>query len=96
MPDTVAVPILVPPVAQLVGAVDCGPNRVKVMVPDGAIPEPIAELIEVDAIAVPALPVDGPVTESAGLALEMDSVCPAEVSEPEAAVTFGLPAWVSP
>lgn len=34
-PDTVAVPTVVPPVEQSVGALDCGPNISNVIVPDG-------------------------------------------------------------
>ena len=55
-PDTVAVPTVVPPVVQLVGAEDSGPKTVTVIVPVGLallttvsdIPEPhvlVAELL---------------------------------------------------
>ena len=57
-------------------------------------PEELArvEPIELAPIAVPAVPPEGPVTLSVGLAFAMDSVWVADVKVPEAAVIFGLPA----
>ena len=39
MPDTDAVPTVVPPVVQVVGAEDCGPKTLKVIVPEALEPE---------------------------------------------------------
>jgi hypothetical protein len=69
LPDAVAVPTVVPPVEQLVGAEDCGPKTLNVIVPVGLYPEAITELIEVEAIGVPALSVAGPVAVTVGDAL---------------------------
>jgi hypothetical protein len=56
----VAVPTVVPPLVQVVGALACGPNTVNVIVPPAPLVAPeSAELIELAAIVVPALPVDG-------------------------------------
>jgi hypothetical protein len=62
LPLTVAVPTVVPPLVQLVGAVACGPNTTNVIVPVGADPPVSLELIWLAAIAVPAVPVFGAVT----------------------------------
>jgi len=60
LPDTGAVPTVVPPEVQVVGAVDWGPKTVKVIVPVGlAPPERIEEMLEV-AMVLPAVPVAGP------------------------------------
>ena len=72
LPATVAVPTVVPPVVQVVGAVAWGPKTVKVMVPVTAgavVPPASAELMELAAMAVPAVPVPGPVAVSVGAAL---------------------------
>jgi len=71
LPDTVAVPTVVLPVEQLVGAEACGPKTLTVIVPVELDPEelPSTELIELAGIAVPIVPVDGPVAVSAGEAL---------------------------
>jgi hypothetical protein len=71
LPETVAVPKAVPPLEQLVGAADCGPKTVTVMVPLEFEPDEPAstELIELEAIAVPAVPVVGPVAVTVGAAL---------------------------
>ena len=69
-------PTLEPPVVQLVGALDCGPKTANVTVPvavAGEVPDR-TELIEVDATAVPAVPVDGPESVRAGVAFVMVSV----------------------
>jgi hypothetical protein len=92
LPETVAVPTVVPPVAQLVGAEDCGPKTLIVIVPVGLVPPARVLDTELAAMAVPAVPEAGPDAVTVGLALEMDSVWEAEASEPEAAVIFGLPA----
>ena len=69
LPVTVAVPTVAPPVEQLVGAEDCGPKTVTVIVPVGL--EPLARTLEIElaAIAVPAVPLAGPVAVIVGLAL---------------------------
>jgi hypothetical protein len=69
LPDAVAVPTVVPPVEQLVGAEDSGPKTLKVIVPVGL--EPLAKALEtaVGAMVVPAVPPAGPVAETVGLAL---------------------------
>jgi hypothetical protein len=62
LPLTVAVPTVVPPEVQVVGAVDWGPKTVKVMVPVALEPEvaPSTPEIEVVAMAVPAAPLAAP------------------------------------
>ena len=90
MPVTLAVPTVVPPV-QLVGAVDSGPKTVKVIVPDGLMPEASAELIVLEAMAVPMVPDDGPVAVRVGTALEM---VVSDMAEPQllvAALLFESP-----
>ena len=93
-----AVPTGVPPDEQLVGAADCGPKTLIVMVPVEFEPDEPAstELIELGAIGELVLSVPGPVAVTVGLALAMDSVCLTEVRVPEAAVILGLPASESP
>jgi len=60
LPVTGAVPTVVPPEVQVVGAVDWGPKTVKVIVPAGlAPPERPEEMLEV-AMVLPAVPVAGP------------------------------------
>jgi hypothetical protein len=61
--ETVAVPTVVPPLVQSVGGEDCGPNTVKVIVPEAPLvaPDRVA-LIELAAIAVPTVPLAGDVT----------------------------------
>jgi hypothetical protein len=65
-PDAVAVPTVVPPVEQLVGADDSGPKTFTVIVPVGLSPEARTELIELDEIAVPMTSVEGPVAVTVG------------------------------
>jgi hypothetical protein len=98
LPDTVAVPTVVPVEAQLVGAEVCGPKTLKVIVPPEFVPDvpDNTELIDPVPIAVPMVPAEGPLADTFGEALEMDSVWLAEVSDPELAVTFGFPAFESP
>ena len=66
MPETVAVPTVVPPVEQLVGAEESGPKTLKVIVPEGLDPEPSAEVTELAPMAVPAVPFAGPVADAVG------------------------------
>ena len=70
LPDTVAVPTVVPAEEQLVGAEDCGPKILTVIMPVAFDPEEPdrTELIEVEAIGVPVLSVPGPDAVSVGLA----------------------------
>jgi hypothetical protein len=60
LPDTVAVPTVVPPLVQLLGGEDCGPKTVNPIVPLALLvaPDRLA-LIELAAIAVPAVPLAG-------------------------------------
>jgi hypothetical protein len=68
LPVTVAVPAVVPSDAHEVGAEDRGPNTLSVIVPVGeAPPESVADTDEA-ATAVPAVPVDGALNDSPGLA----------------------------
>jgi hypothetical protein len=63
LPDTLAVPTVDPPVEQSDGAEDCGPNTLKVIVPDGeAPPDRLAEIDDA-SILLPAVPEDGALTE---------------------------------
>jgi hypothetical protein len=63
--DTDAVPTVVPPVLQSVGAEDCGPNTVNVIVPVGLAPPDSVELIVPAAIAAFAVPLAGADTDVA-------------------------------
>jgi hypothetical protein len=60
LPETVAVPTVVPPLVHVLGALACGPNTVNVTVPPAppVAPDKI-ELIELAAIVDPALPLEG-------------------------------------
>jgi len=71
LPLTVAVPTVVPPEVQVVGAVDWGPKTVKVMVPVALEPEVAASVpeMEVLAMAVPAASLAGPDADRVGDAL---------------------------
>jgi hypothetical protein len=60
LPDTDAVPTVVPPEVQVVGAGACGPKTVKVMVPVGLDPPERSEVILPAEMAAPAVPVAGP------------------------------------
>ena len=75
---------------------DCGPKTLKVTVPLGLAPDERTELIEEAGIVEPDTAVAGPAAVTVGLALEIDSVCDTEVRDPEDAVIFGLPTFVSP
>jgi hypothetical protein len=60
LPLTVALPTVAPPLVQLLGAVACGPNTVKVIVPLAPLLAPArVELIWLAAIGWPEVPVDG-------------------------------------
>ena len=89
LPLTVAVPTVVPPVVQVVGAVPWGPNTVTVMVPVAFVPDEAAsvELMALAAIAVPALPVPGPVAVSVGDALPTTV---SDINEPQVEVAVLL------
>ncbi len=60
-PDTLAVPTVVPPEVQVVGAEAWGPKTVKVMVPVASEPDVAAKAPEIEPVAtvVPAVPVEG-------------------------------------
>ena len=62
LPETVAVPTVVPPLVQVLGAVVWGPKTVNVIVPVAPLAAPDrTEEIALVAIVVPAVPVVGPV-----------------------------------
>jgi hypothetical protein len=74
-PDTVVpVPTAVPPDVQEVGAEDCGPKTVKLMVPVGLDPEASTELTALAAMAAPAVPVPGPTAVTVGEAFGIVNV----------------------
>jgi hypothetical protein len=61
LPETVTVPAVVPPLVQVVGAVACGPNTVKVIVPVAPLVAPDrVELIELAAMTLPVVALAGP------------------------------------
>jgi hypothetical protein len=61
LPETVAVPTVVPPLVHVAGAVAWGPNTVNVTVPVApAVAPESAELTEPVEIAVPTFPLAGP------------------------------------
>jgi hypothetical protein len=63
LPLTGAVPTVAPPLVQLAGAVACGPNTVKVIVPVAPLLAPDkVELIELAVIACPAVAEAGAAT----------------------------------
>jgi hypothetical protein len=70
-PVTLAVPTVVPPEVQVVGALGCGPKTLKVMVPAALEPEvePNVDVIELVGIAVPTTPLVGPDAARLGAAL---------------------------
>jgi len=79
----VPVPTAVPPLVQFVGAEACGPKTVKLSVPVGLDPEASTELMELAAIAEPALAVPGPTAVTVGedktvnVAVGIDPAAPA-------------------
>jgi hypothetical protein len=63
LPETVAVPTVVPPLVHVLRAVDWGPNTVYVIIPPAAgllVPPERVALTELAAIAVAAVPLTGP------------------------------------
>ncbi|MGH3009476.1 MAG: hypothetical protein ACRDLM_08750 [Gaiellaceae bacterium] len=67
-PETVAVPTVVPPLEQLDGGLGCGPNTSKVIVFDAENPPDSTAVAELALIAVPVIPEDGPLPDTAGAA----------------------------
>ena len=70
----VVVPTVVPPEVHVLGALACGPNTVKVIAPLIAglvVPPDTTELMFAAVIAVPAVPLTGPVAVTAGVTLAM-------------------------
>jgi hypothetical protein len=63
LPDTAAVPTVVPPLVQVDGALAWGPNTLNVIVPVAPIPPDNAELMELAAIAVLVASVAGPLAD---------------------------------
>jgi hypothetical protein len=70
LPLTVAEPAGDPPLVHVVGAEVCGPKTVKVIVPVGLAPPARVPDTELVAIAVPAVPVPGPLAVRVGEAAE--------------------------
>lgn len=68
MPETVAVPTVVPPLVQVVGALACGPKTVKVIVPEGLLPLESVALIDPLPIATEVSSVAGAPTVTPSLA----------------------------
>ena len=67
LPDTLAVPTVVPPEAQVVGGEDCGPNTVNVIDPVGLDPAvSVAEMLD-EATVCPTVPDDGGDNDRLGL-----------------------------
>jgi len=60
LPETDAVPTVVPPEVHVPGADACGPKVVKVIVPVALELEDNVAVIALAAMAVPAVPLDGP------------------------------------
>jgi hypothetical protein len=91
LPDTDAVPTVVPPVEQLVGAEDCGPKTLIVIVPVGL--EPPANVLEIEPVAmgVPVASVVGPLAVSVGLAFPTTVSDIAEPQKLEALLLFESP-----
>ena len=87
MPETVAVPTVVPPVVQLVGAEDWGPKTVTVIVPVG--PEPPARTLEMELFGMlePTVPVAGPFAVTVGLAFPTTV---SDIAEPQVLVAVLL------
>ena len=68
LPDTVAVPTVVPPLVHVLGALACGPKTTSVIVPPAAgLPPDSVEVIEEAEIALPVVPVLGAPAEVAVL-----------------------------
>jgi hypothetical protein len=70
LPDTVAVPTVVPPLVQIVGALAWGPKTVNVIVPVAPLVAPLsAAVIEPVPMAVPGVSVAGAPAVSGAVAL---------------------------
>jgi hypothetical protein len=68
LPAALAVPTVVPPVVQVVGAEAWGPNTLYVIVPVGLAPPAREALTDEAAMAVLATSVAGPAVDRVGLA----------------------------
>ena len=92
-PAGVAVPTVVPPLVQVVGAATCGPKTLNVMGAVAFAPELDASVAVIDAaaIAVPTVPVAGALTDSVGLAVPTATLC----ATGAAAFQFAFPAWAA-
>ena len=65
LPDTVAVPTVVPPLVQVLGALDCGPKTLNVIVPLAPAPPPErVDVIALAAMAALVLSVAGALAEA--------------------------------
>ena len=82
-------PTVVPPLVQVVGAVAWGPKTLKVMVPVAFAPDDAASTEEMLAVvmAVPAVPVPGPVAVIVGAAL---ATTVSDIPEPQVEVAVLL------
>lgn len=92
-PAGVAVPTVVPPLVQVVGAATCGPKTLNVMGAVAFAPELDASVAVIDAAAtaVPTVAVAGAFTDNVGLALPTAKVC----ATGAAAFQFAFPAWAA-
>ena len=63
LPDAAAVPTVVPPLVQVLGALACGPKTLNVIVPVALLPPESVELIELAAMAVLVASLAGPLAE---------------------------------
>jgi hypothetical protein len=68
LPITLAEPIVVPPDVHEAGGDGCGPNTLNMTVPIGAEPSASVAASDEGAIALPAVPLDGPVADKLGAA----------------------------
>ena len=66
MPATVVPPRMAPPPVQVVGALDLGPNTLKLILPVGSDPPARMAATEEDAISLPTLAVAGARTVNFG------------------------------
>jgi hypothetical protein len=64
LPETLAVPTVVPPDVHDAGGEECGPKTMKVTVPVGADPPASVDEIEAPGISVPAAPLAGALVET--------------------------------
>ena len=93
LPDTLGEPTVVPPVVQLVGADDCGPKTLMVIVPVELAPDEPArvELMELRLIGVPVVPVEGALAVTVGPALATTVLVIAEPQVLASALLFESP-----